>query len=578
MRRVDAVLLLAVSAATLPVRTSHAQTACSPALLLDNASPARGDFSIDLRSGYSLIPSRVVAGLRITPALAIRWAPTDRLVLTLDAQTVDNSGPGRQGKYLASRTLRAAGAGSGNFFQEQALGARWRAGNSCSTGSGIALGGSLSRGVRSYVLRDTAAGRVAEGDNQAELIPTLDASVEWRRPHWHSALGVMLAFFPADNALYLRRMPEAQGDAFGITAGLSIDAAVLMESAALRGRLFAPFSGANTIRRATGRTARWPVYNVAVGYAVNPMLATEVFLSNALSSYSALSLVADREYAAMGGGVRYMSGGRRISRGKAMPSDRLPIASGASASLLDPSFSHALRVSVGAGSGGTYVSLGGSPVPDLVLVASLDYVSNTLDEGDLGALAAVRFVRQSPQTPISLGVLLAASRSNNVLVNLLAGRADEFARRGLEKSGFRFGDESVTDGKLYLLTGAVPVRRDFANGGHVWGAPTVAAVQRRGIELAGVVGGITWPLVATLHATLETGVPLDSEGNALERTSRVRRLPWGTSIAWSFPSSPFTLDLYATNRVGSSPFHALRVRANGGIDLGVGLSVAAAAR
>lgn len=572
------VLLLAVSTVTLRPRTLQAQTECTPALLLENAAPARGDFSIELRTGYSLIPSRVVAGLRITPAMAIRWAASDRLVLTLDAQTVDNSAPGRQGKYLASRTLGAAGAGSGNFFQEQALGARWRVGNSCSTGSGIALGGSVSRGVRSYVLRDTAAGSVAEGDNQGELVPTLDASVEWRRPRWHSALGVMVAFFPADNALYLRRMPEAQGDAFGTTAGLSLDGAVLMERAALRLRLFAPFSGANTIRRATGRTARWPVYNVAVGYAVNPMLATELFVSNALGNNSALSLVADREYAAVGTGLRYMSGGRRSSRGRRTSSDRVPMGSGASSSLLDPTFSDALRMSVGGGSGGTHVSLGGSPVSDLSLVAFLDYVSGTFDEGDLGALAAVRFVRQSPQTPVSLSVLLGASRSNNVLVNLLAGRADEFARRGLKKSGFRFGDESVADGKLYLLTGAVPVRRDFANGGHVWGAPTVAAVQRRGIELAGVVGGITWPLAAALRATLETGVPLGNEGNALEATSRVRRVPWGTSIAWTAPRTPFTLDLYATNRVGNSPFHALRVRANGGVDVGVGISVAAAER
>lgn len=563
---------------TLPARALHAQTECTSALLLETAPLARGDFSIDLRTRYSLIPSRVVSGLKLEPGLAIRWSASDRLALTLDAQTVDNSGPGRQGHYFASRTLRDANAGSGNFFQEQTLALRWRRARPCAEGYGIVLGGSVSRGVRSYVLRDTATGRVAEGDNQGELVPTLDASVEVRRARWRSALGATLAFFPADNALYLRRMPDALSDAFGTTVGLSMDGAVLVGSAAVRARLFAPFTGANTIRRATGRTVRWPVYNVGLGYSVNPVLATELFASNALGSTGALSLVADREYTALGAGLRYTSGTRMSSRGGTASSDRMTMSGGAGSSLLDLSFARALRVSVGTGSGGTHASLGGSPVPDLALGAFVDYVSGTSDEGDLGALVAVRFVRQAARAPLSVSVLLGASHSNNVLVNLLAGRADEFARRGLRKSGFRFGDESVADGKLYLLTGALPLRRDFANGGHAWGAPTISAVQRQGLQLLGVAGGITWPLAPTLRATFDTGVPFGRDGNALEPTSRVRRVPWGTSIAWTAPRAPFTFDVHTTNRVGNSPFHALRVRANGSVQVGVGITVSSSQR
>ena len=56
------------------------------------------------------------------------------------------------------------------------------------------------------------------------------------------------------------------------------------------------------------------------------------------------------------------------------------------------------------------------------------------------------------------------------------------------------------------------------------------------------------------------------------------RASLGTSIAWSFPKA-FTLDLYATNRVGSSPFmRCVLCAPNGGIDLGVGVSVAAPER
>ncbi|MGH7713583.1 MAG: hypothetical protein ACREOG_20005, partial [Gemmatimonadaceae bacterium] len=147
--------------------------------------------------------------------------------------------------------------------------------------------------------------------------------------------------------------------------------------------------------------------------------------------------------------------------------------------------------------------------------------------------------------------------------------------RGLEKSGFRFGDESVEDGKLYLLTAAVTLRRDFTNGGHAWGAPTVSAVQRQGIELAGVVGGFTWPLAPALHATFDTGVPLGSDGNALQKASRVRRVPWGASLALTPWGAAFTMDLFATNRVGNSPFHALRVRANNGVAVGLAVTLSA---
>lgn len=560
--------MLCVCVAVWPAGVLRAQRVCTPNALLQSVPHVRGSFSIDLRSRYFLIPSRVVSGLKLEPALGTHWSPSDRFALTFAMQTVDNSGPGRQGRFDASRTLARTDA-SGNFLQEQAFGARWLVGDSC-TGTALVFGASVSRGVRSYVLRETATGSVFEGDNQRELVPSFDASVEVRRSRWRSALGIALALFPADNALYLRRLPDVPGDGFGATAGVSLDGAGAVGPAAVRTRIFVPFSGANTIRRASGRTVRSSVYEFALGYAVNPVLATELFLSNSLGGEhgGALSFVADREYSALGAGVRYFSGSRFSSPGRAQSREEAPVA-GLSTSLLDPSFARVLRGSLGAGNGVTHASLGGSPVPDLALVAFVDYVSGTLDESDLGALIAVRFVRQEPRAPLSLGVLMAAARSNNVLVNLLAGRADEFARRGLKKSGFRFGDESVTDGKLYLLSAAVPVRRDFANGGHAWAAPTLSVVQRRGLELVGAVGGVAWPLASALYATLNTGVPLGDHGNALEETSRVRRIPWITSLAWTARKMPLTIELYGGNRVGSSPFHALRVRANGDLALGI---------
>ena len=139
---------------------------------------------------------------------------------------------------------------------------------------------------------------------------------------------------------------------------------------------------------------------------MNPMLATDLFVSNALGITALchwLPIASMLHWSAL---RRYMSGRRRSSRGRTTASGTVSMVSGAAASLLDPSFSRALRISVGAGSGGTHSSLGGSPVPDLALVAFLDYVSGTLDEGDLGALAAVRFVRQSLRVPVSVSALL----------------------------------------------------------------------------------------------------------------------------------------------------------------------------
>ncbi|MGH7711154.1 MAG: hypothetical protein ACREOG_07715, partial [Gemmatimonadaceae bacterium] len=340
--------VLILIALALP-RTLRAQEQCTLAPLYDDTPPGRGAFSVDLRTRYFLIPSRVVPGLKLEPALAIRWSPTDRFALTFDAQTVDNSGPGRQGRYLASRTLRDPTVGSGNFFQEQALGARWRSANSCIGGSGIVLGANLSRGSRSYVLRDSASGSVAEGDNQAELVPTFDAGVEVRRDRWQSALGVAVAFFPADNALYLRRLPEARSDEFGTTAGLTLAGAVLITKIMLHARLFAPLTGANTIRRETGRTTRWTVYDVGLDYSVNPVLTTDIFVTNALGGSGALSLVADREYSALGARLRLTSGGDASESASTDPGDQVVRSLGTS--LIDQSFARELRVLFGGGNG-----------------------------------------------------------------------------------------------------------------------------------------------------------------------------------------------------------------------------------
>ncbi|MEP7344600.1 MAG: hypothetical protein ABI877_05020 [Gemmatimonadaceae bacterium] len=426
----------------------------------------RGEFEFLLRNRALVVPERVVGGLTIQPTLGARWRMTEGIRLTIDAQTVDNSGPGRQGTYLASRVV--PGGGSGNFLQEIAVEASAAFLPNDAGVPHLIASASLSRGVRSYFAHDDAAGK-SFGGNRRRLIPTIELG-GYQSGRWGSVTGAVgTVVLPDDDALYLRAIP-GETRRFGVVVGPRISANLnLAEAFSVWGRAFAPLTGNNSINRSSGRPARAMSYDAGVRLGLNPALDFELFASNALGNTGALSFIPDREYQSIGAGLAMRPGTRfELSRAsRADPVRDLEYAyAERPATVLGartlPVRSALLRVrnSTEAFSAAVEYSL----VDHLSFGAFLDYPRATIDEGELGALVRLTLVDERDRAPVTVGMVVAASRTNNPLINFLTGRRDELQRRGLGRGGFRFGDENSDEGRLYVIALALPIERRIDGG------------------------------------------------------------------------------------------------------------------
>jgi hypothetical protein len=539
-----------------------------------------GEVVFALRNRTFLIPSDVVDGFRIQPTIGVRWGLTDFLEFDVEAQTVDNAGPGRQAGFRVNRTL-GVGAGSGNFLQEATFGIGVRLWRSRDSTMSLRLSGAFSKAVRSYFARDTLTGAIdSVSGNRRDRVKSWDVRFLVSRPRWRASLGSFVAHFPEDNAMYVRRLSRDSTHSFGTTAGPRAELTLALAPAlSLWGSAFAPLTGKNTIVRASGLPARTLAYDVGATLHVNRALDLDLFVSNALGNSGPLAMVADREYRAIGTSAIF----RPWPRDGASATFDASFADDGSLPGIAPSFTaaramrrppHSAILSATAGAQGALASLDVTPVDGLVLSAYLDNVSGTKDEGELGVSARARVFTQSLEVPTSLSVTITGARTNNVMVNLLAGRADEFRRLGLEKSGFDFGDENEAEGKVYVVTASIVAERTFAEVLTLWSGPSLAVAQRRGVQVAGVTAGASGRMSNVWWLVAEGGADVGDKGNMLTDSSRLRRLSWLFGFIRQPDSEsrlPVGFRLYVTNRVGDSPFHALRVRANGNVAIGAGL-------
>ncbi|MFN8582183.1 MAG: hypothetical protein U0163_14570 [Gemmatimonadaceae bacterium] len=266
--------------------------------------------TVVLGSRSFLIPSRVVPGLHIQPTLGLEWRVRPQVLLSLDLQSVDNSGPGRQGPYLAQRALGDS-AGSGNFLQETTVGLTitprpLRA-------AGFELTASASFGRRSYSLERITDGTVALRGNETHVIPS--ATLRWvaRSTELDWGLGLTWAGFPKASAMYVRRLPEDSMATFGRALAVAADVRWhASRELSVAAQTALPMTGHNGIERARGMPVRVASFLVGGEWTLNPELSVRGFLTNELGRAGALQLVADREYVALGFDVRAMPGRRDV--------------------------------------------------------------------------------------------------------------------------------------------------------------------------------------------------------------------------------------------------------------------------
>ncbi|KST64056.1 hypothetical protein [Mastigocoleus testarum] len=542
----------------------------------------KGEISISVRHRHFFSSGTARSdGLTDQPTLGISWGVTDDLELTLDFQTVDNAGPQYQGSYSAQRINDQ---GSTNFFQEWTLQAKqriWQSKDGTQALSG-AIAASRGNDRRPYNFAD-ANGIVAAGLN-AQTVFSLELPYTIKPDkRWQFTVSPKVAFLPEDNALYLNRLPQPNSGSFGANFGLAGAISYqLSPRLSLWGDAFIPFTGNNTINRDTGLPTRDIAYNAGLKYIINPRLAADLFISNTLANTGPLSIVTDREFDALGLGLTYIPGVTVANR-------RYPSHFGVRQGI--PQSTHAgfsafdggtvprkqLLTLLQLNEGRTSSAIRYGIEDDLEIGIFLDDISGIVDESVLGVSGKIRFLNQADDKPFTLSLAGSFARSNSVLVNLINNDRNRFESLGLEKTGFSVSNESVELGEVFVVTLSAPLHYKFPQGGSAWFTPTLGYVQRTGLEIAGFNVGTSIPLSPELDAIAEVGFNLGGEGNAFIDNTRKSIIPWSLGVRWEPKSllgkafSGLQLEAYLSNRVGSSPFETLRVRADNETRLGIGM-------
>ncbi|MBW4667460.1 MAG: hypothetical protein KME60_08525 [Cyanomargarita calcarea GSE-NOS-MK-12-04C] len=518
-------------------------------------------------------------GLTDQPTIGVTWGVKNNFELTLDAQTVDNAGPVRQGRFDAQRINSE---GSTNFFQEFTLQGKhrvWQNENATQAVSAV-VAASLGNGKRPYRFSDNSGISAAGLNRQTVFSLELPYTIT-PNDQWQFTLSPKVAFLPEDNALYLTKLPIANSGSFGTTFGLGGGVSYkLNHRLVLWGDAFVPFSGNNTISRDTGLPAKSIVYNAGLRYIINPRLSADLFLSNALGNTGALSLIADKEYNALGFSINYLPGitnaNRRYAesfntREKPAPNTY------AGFGFLDGGTvrQNQLLTTLQVGGQGLLPSVRYGLLDDFEIGAFLSNIPGTVDESQFGFSSKIRLLHQADGNPFTLSLAGTLARSNNVLTNFVNNNRNRFQQLGLKKGGFAYSNER--EGELFIYTLSAPIHYQFQGGSAAWVTPTLGFVQRSGLEIAGLNFGGSVPLSQSLDAIAEVGVNMKGSGNAFIGNQRESVIPWTLGLRWKASSlfgeglSGLELEAYISNRLGSSPFDSLRVRADNETTVGVGL-------
>ncbi len=535
---------------------------------------ARERWEFVMRNRAFIIPERVVQGLPMQPTLGFWYRPTRRIQLGVDAQTVDNSGPGVQGNYLVSRTV--PNGGSGNFLQEITYDARVAL-LPASSRHRLDVELTWSRAVRSYFAIERTTHDSVWGNRRRD-VPMIEANYVQRSRSAEVGLGGVIAWLARDDALYLRALP-GETRHFGTLTGLRANGALRL-TAPLRSfvRAFVPLTGNNSIARPDGRPARVLAYDAGLQLALSAYATGEVFISNTLGNTGALSVVADREYRALGAGLRVYPQAARERDQDALVRDAehpSPLGLASISGVWLPSGAASARVR--RSGQGTLAAGEWAPVRGVQGGIFLDLLDGVRDEGELGGVIRVALLANRGDHVPNVAVVTAASRTNNPLVNLLAGSWEEIRRLGLPKGSFNFGDENGLEGRLYTITVALPVEW-YVGATTIRLAPTAGYVQRNGVQLSGVSLGVQRALTQRLSVGGDIGVAI-GEGNVILRNGRSHAIPFGVTTAWhrdgaaSATKFPLALEAFLTNRAGDSPFHSLRVRADRALSAGLGIRI-----
>ena len=541
-----------------------------------------GEVLINLDTRSFFFPNLVEGGVddndsAVNFSTGFTWGISDELQLSLQFQHVDSSSPIEQGEFISERTED----------NEAALELKQRIWQNQSGDRALSGVIAASWGTRGFLFtQDDTETEVNNRDIFVSLAVPFTANVGDR---WQFSFSPTVAFFKDDGAAFFRRLPNDDDSSFGTVFGLGGGVSYQVNSKlSLVSDVFLPLTGNNSINRTSGEPDKTIVYNAGFRYLTNPQLALDIYATNTFASFAPLSLTGDRDFLGLGANVvfmpdivpanrKYGDRSNRVKEQESLTTDGVAFFDGGTL----PSGKLALNLQ--GGSQGVLTAIRYGLLDDFEGGIFLDYVAGDVDESEQGISGKIRFLNQQENAPLTLSAAGTVSLTNEPFINFINNNADTFDDRDLDKSVpiFTPGGDDGRNGKLLILTASLPIHYEINPSAAVWFTPILAYVQREGVELGGFNLGGAIAIIPEVSLVAEIGANFVGEGNSFIDDELADKIPGTVAVRWqplsllgkqpaTDNSNPY-LELYLTNRVGSSTWHQLRVREDNDLAIGAGL-------
>lgn len=217
---------------------------------------------------------------------------------------------------------------------------------------------------------------------------------------------------------------------------------------------------------------------------------------------------------------------------------------------------------------------------DLEAIGYLDYSFGVVDESEQGFGLKYRFLDQAKGKPLTISAAVNVGLTGEAFINYATNNRNEFRQRGLNKAvPTIFQGTDSNNGNNLIYSVSLPVHYQATDRLNLWVTPTFSYVQGRDIAVGGFNFGGSYEIVNNLNFIAEVGASFAGRGNAFLNNTLGDAIPWNvgfrydssTLLGFTPGSKQLIFDLYATNRVGTSPWNQLRVRDQDEPTIGVGV-------
>ncbi|WP_164928734.1 hypothetical protein [Gloeobacter violaceus] len=535
------------------------------------------------------------------------WGLSDNVEMTVDLQGANGSVPGFQGDYLVERRV---GVNNGNIFQDVTVQGKFRLGEIL--GGKTSAVASITTSRPQFTFRGVAGSNLPTVERRQDglvFTPALELPLTFTAYDERYAFTVSprLVYFPGDNAIYTPINPGVN-QSFGLTFGLGIGGTFKISNRFhIRGDATAILAGSNTVDRSSGLPTKVIPYNAGVRYLVNPRLALDVFVSNTYGNTGGPALVAVDNNTGVGVGLTFMQDrlfyvfDLPVNRQFAdtfdtqVPAEIRAVYVPASFDLLDGSTigSGRNQISFIASTGTFSFAYRAGTLNDFETGVFGNFAPAGPDESDGGLHTKLRFLHQPSGDPFTLSGVFTLGRTSSRACNFIDGTRDGLERAldglptacpgvpGVIPAGDRgpippnlIGLVTENIGELFVFTLSFPAQFTLKEGHSFWINPKLAYIQRsdeRSPLIGASLGGSIrlWPgfdLIAQV-------TPMVRGENAFVGNSLAQLLPWQAGVRFLPGLAALSVDLFATNALGLSPYQSLRVRADNQVSVALGFQL-----